>query len=131
MDPLWPDLTVAEAAPRLHKAAHYARRALGEDRTAIVLRNETVALLPDAEVVVDVDVFERAAEEALADGTPAAAAAAAGLYGGPLLPDDRYETWAETAASISGCATWSCYAWRGAGRTCSSRTRPTRRPTSR
>ena len=95
VDRLWPDLTVAEAAPRLHKVAHYARRALGEDRTAIVLRNETVALLPAAEVVVDVDVFERVAEEALANGTPNAAAAAVARYGGTLLPEDLYETWAE------------------------------------
>lgn len=28
MDRLWPDLAVSEAAPRLHKAAHFARRAL-------------------------------------------------------------------------------------------------------
>ncbi|HXU98113.1 MAG TPA: AAA family ATPase [Jiangellaceae bacterium] len=95
VDRLWPDLTVAEAAPRLHKVAHYARRALGEDRTAIVLRNETVALLPAAEVVVDVDVFERVAEEALANGTPNVAAAAVARYGGTLLPEDLYETWAE------------------------------------
>ena len=95
VDRLWPDLTIAEAAPRLHKVAHYARRALGEDRTAIVLRNETVALLPAAEVVVDVDVFERVAEEALANGTPSAAAAAAARYGGTLFPEDLYETWAE------------------------------------
>jgi DNA-binding SARP family transcriptional activator/tetratricopeptide (TPR) repeat protein len=95
VDRLWPDLTIAEAAPRLHKVAHYARRALGEDRTAIVLRNETVALLPAAEVVVDVDVFERVAEEALTSGTPSAAAAAAARYGGTLLPEDLYETWAE------------------------------------
>jgi DNA-binding SARP family transcriptional activator/tetratricopeptide (TPR) repeat protein len=95
VDRLWPDLTVAEAAPRLHKLAHYARRALGDDRTAIVFRSETVALLPEAEVVVDVDVFERLAEEALADGTPDTAAAAAARYAGTLLPEDRYETWAE------------------------------------
>lgn len=95
VDRLWPDLSVAEAAPRLHKLAHYARRALGEDRTAIVLRSETVAMLPDAEVVIDADVFERVADEALADGTPGAAAAAAARYGGTLLPEDLYETWAE------------------------------------
>ena len=94
IDQLWPDLTIPEAAPRLHKLAHYARRGLGDDRRAVVLRGETVALLPDAAVVVDVDVFERAAEEALANGTPAAAAAAAEFYGGTLLPDDLYEEWA-------------------------------------
>ena len=28
IDTIWPELSVDEAAPRLHKAAHYARRAL-------------------------------------------------------------------------------------------------------
>jgi DNA-binding SARP family transcriptional activator len=37
IDSLWPDLSVEEAAPRLYKAAHYARRVLGRD-DAIVLR---------------------------------------------------------------------------------------------
>jgi DNA-binding SARP family transcriptional activator len=96
IDRLWPDLTIADAAPRLHKLAHYARRALDDDRTAVVLRSDTVALLPDADVVVDVDVFERVAEEALAARTPASAAAALERYGGTLLPEDLYETWAES-----------------------------------
>ncbi|HEX6231824.1 MAG TPA: AAA family ATPase [Jiangellaceae bacterium] len=93
IDRLWPDLTMADAAPRLHKLAHYARRALGGQRGAVVLRGETVTLLPDADVVVDVEIFERAADEALASGEPAAAGAAADLYDGPLLPDDSYEDW--------------------------------------
>ncbi|HKE97400.1 MAG TPA: AAA family ATPase [Actinomycetes bacterium] len=95
VDALWPDLGVEEAAPRLHKLAHYARRALGEDRDAVVLRDERVALLPGADVVVDAHAFQEAAEQALAEGTPAAAAAAAERYTGTLLADDRYEPWAE------------------------------------
>src|SRR5690606_22619206 len=73
IDRLWPELTIAEAAPRLHKLAHYARRAAGDDRSAVVLRGENVALLPHTDVVIDVDVFERDAEEALADGSAAVA----------------------------------------------------------
>jgi DNA-binding SARP family transcriptional activator/tetratricopeptide (TPR) repeat protein len=95
IDRLWPDLAIADAAPRLHKLAHYARRALGDNRTAVVLRSDTVALLPDTEVVVDVDVFERAAEEALADRTPVLTATALESYGGTLLPEDLYEPWAQ------------------------------------
>jgi DNA-binding SARP family transcriptional activator/tetratricopeptide (TPR) repeat protein len=95
IDLMWPDLSVAEAAPRLHKLAHYARVALGGDRRAVVLRGETVALLPDVEVVVDVDVFEALADAALSGGSPAEAAAAAAAYGGTLLPGDLYEPWAE------------------------------------
>jgi DNA-binding SARP family transcriptional activator/tetratricopeptide (TPR) repeat protein len=95
IDRLWPDLTVSEAAPRLHKLAHYARRALGGDRSAVVLRGETVSLFPDIDVVVDAATFSHAADEALAAGTPTAASAAADTYGGPLLPDDRYQPWTE------------------------------------
>ena len=76
IDVLWPDFSVVEVAPRLHKAAHYARAAMGGDRRAVVLRGETVALLPDAEVVVDVDVFEARADAALLANSPAAAAEA-------------------------------------------------------
>jgi DNA-binding SARP family transcriptional activator/tetratricopeptide (TPR) repeat protein len=95
IDRLWPDLAPSEAAPRLHKLAHYARRALGDDRAAVVLRGDIVTLLPDADVTVDVDTFARAAEQALADGSAAVAKAAAERYGGSLLPADRYEPWAE------------------------------------
>ena len=95
MDRLWPQLPTTEAAPRLHKLAHYARRALGGDRTAVVLRDEMVSLLPNAELVVDIETFERAAKQALADGGVEAVAAAVDLYRGPLLPADRYESWTE------------------------------------
>ena len=50
-----------------------------------MLRGETVALLPDADVVVDVDVFEALADAALV-ASPGDAAAAAAAYTGPLLP---------------------------------------------
>jgi len=49
IDALWPDTPVESAAPRLHKAAHYARRALGgEESVSVVLRNDLVALLTDS-----------------------------------------------------------------------------------
>jgi len=32
IDALWPDLMLDEAAPRLHKAAHYARTAVGREK---------------------------------------------------------------------------------------------------
>src|SRR5687768_9530465 len=50
IDALWPDDAVDEAAPKLHKAAHFARRGLGAPG-GIVLRGESVALFPDAHVV--------------------------------------------------------------------------------
>ncbi|HEU5266659.1 MAG TPA: hypothetical protein VFU35_08155, partial [Jatrophihabitans sp.] len=60
VDALWPDTTLDVAVPRLHKAAHFARRDLG-DRAAVVLKDEVVALFPAAELRVDALAFEAAA----------------------------------------------------------------------
>src|SRR4051794_39346426 len=84
IDALWPDLLVDEAAPRLHKAAHYARTALGT-RDGVVLADDAVALLPAADVRLDVTDFEQAAEPE----------DALDRYAGDLLPDDVYERWTE------------------------------------
>ncbi|WP_457254634.1 ATP-binding protein [Pedococcus sp. P5_B7] len=98
IDLLWPDLSPETAAPRLHQAAHYARRALADaPGHGVVLRHDFAELLPDCDVIVDAVEFRAAAEAALAgsDGGAAAATAALELYGGVLLPDDLYEPWAQ------------------------------------
>ena len=77
LETLWPKLSAEAAAANLHKAASYARRALG-DRGAIVLRSGVVELAPAAEVTTDVERFER--------GDVAA-------YRGDLLPDEPYAEW--------------------------------------
>ncbi len=92
IDALWPDDLVGEAAPKLHKAAHYARRALGV-ADAIVVRGEQVALCPGHRVDVDVVRFEHAAREALARADRPGAAAALELHRGELLPGERYTEW--------------------------------------
>jgi DNA-binding SARP family transcriptional activator/tetratricopeptide (TPR) repeat protein len=94
MDVLWPGLSVDEAAPRLHKAAHYARRALGRP-SSVVLAGESVALFPQQDVHIDAHEFAALADSALAARDPETAARAADAYGGELLPQDRYEAWAE------------------------------------
>jgi DNA-binding SARP family transcriptional activator/tetratricopeptide (TPR) repeat protein len=93
IDALWPDHSVEEAGPRLHKAAYYARRVLGAD--GVVLRSDTVALFPDRGVSVDVERFQELAAEAVESGEPAHAAKALEAYRGPLLPEDPYEPWTE------------------------------------
>ena len=98
IDALWPDVPVDDAAPRLHKAAHYARRALGE--RSIVLTGAGVTLFPDEDVTVDAADFQAIAEKALADETGSAlartaAARAADGYRGDLLPQDPYEPWTQ------------------------------------
>ena len=93
MDLLWPDLGVDEAAPRLHKAAHFARKAIGRT-DAVVLRGEMVSLLPGLPVSVDVDDFERSASLALAAGSAAEAASVLDKHPGEPLPADLYAEWA-------------------------------------
>jgi DNA-binding SARP family transcriptional activator len=97
VDALWPDLLLDEARPRLHKAAHYARRTL-DLPDAVALQDSWVALLPREGVEVDLERFEAAASAALAApdaGRPAECAAAAALCTGELLPQDEYEPWTQ------------------------------------
>jgi DNA-binding SARP family transcriptional activator/tetratricopeptide (TPR) repeat protein len=98
VDALWPTVPPDAALPRLHKAAHYARRALepdgAHDTPILVLRQDRVLLLPEADVRVDAVEFRRRAEKALAAGSVPDAEAALAAYGGPLLPEDLYEPWA-------------------------------------
>jgi DNA-binding SARP family transcriptional activator len=99
IDALWPDSAIDDAGPRLHKAAHFARRVL-HDSSALVLSGDTVSLFPHAQVVVDVEEFERSAKQAIAalDRDPdawAAMAVVADRWAGELLPDDPYEAWLE------------------------------------
>lgn len=94
MDALWRDLPLEAAAANLHKAAHYARRAMGE-RDAVVLDKEHVALRPGAAVAIDAERFADLATEALKAGDSDACAEAAALYTGELFPEDRYAEWAQ------------------------------------
>jgi predicted ATPase len=88
MDVLWRDREPAAAANNLHQAVYVARRAL--DRGAIEVRGEMLQLTAD----VDVDRLVRAAADARRAGTLAAFRAALSVYGGELLPENRYDDWA-------------------------------------
>ena len=52
-------------------------------------------LCPDSPLWIDVEAFEGAAATARRVLEPAAYRAAIDLYSGELLPQDRYERWAE------------------------------------
>jgi predicted ATPase/DNA-binding SARP family transcriptional activator len=88
MEALWPALEPVAAANNLHQVVHAARRALNAE--AIELRDELLTL----RATVDVEDFERAAGEARRAGSAGAARAAMSLYGGELLPENRYDDWA-------------------------------------
>ena len=90
MDVFWRDRDPAAAANNLHQAVHVARRAL--DPAAIGSRNEVLSLV----AAIDVDRFELAAADARLVKTTVAYRAALALYAGELLPENRYDDWAET-----------------------------------
>lgn len=94
LESLWPQLDPAAGAANLRKAAHHARRALGQD-DAVVLRGGSVSLFPDRPVAIDVDEFEAAAAQALTEGDPRACSEVIDGWPGELLPTARYEEWAE------------------------------------
>ena len=92
---LWPDRDADAAANNLNQALYSARRALdaaGADGAAAVAMIDGAVVL---KAQVDVDAFEAAAARARADRDPAAYERALGLHGGALLPEDRYEPWAD------------------------------------
>lgn len=93
MDRLWPGVPPDRSAARLHKAAHFARRATARAE-AIALRHDLVWLFPDSEVIVDAIRFEQLARAALVNGDRDAALHALSWYRGEMLPGDRYADWA-------------------------------------
>jgi DNA-binding SARP family transcriptional activator len=99
LDALWPDLDAASAANNLDKNVHYIRTELekhGIDAPLVVRSGGAVSL--DRNALIDVEAFRHAAAAARAARTnPQLDAHAFSLFGGELLPLDRFEPWAATA----------------------------------
>ncbi len=85
MDALWPSLAPDAAGANLRKAIHFARRALGQDQ---ITTSQSLVRLGSSEVWIDVDAFDQAAARGDTE-------AALDLHRGELLPEDRFEPWAE------------------------------------
>jgi DNA-binding SARP family transcriptional activator/tetratricopeptide (TPR) repeat protein len=81
VEALWPRLTATAGVANLHKAAHYARKALGWPE-AITLRRGVVELASGHRVETDVERLEAGGGR---DGDVP-----------ELLPGDRYEEWTAT-----------------------------------
>lgn len=96
LERLWPHLAADRAAANLRKAAHHARRALGDD-DAVVLRGGRVELFPGRFVRTDLDAFLTDGEAALRADDPAACADVAARWTGDVLPSAPYEEWTQEA----------------------------------
>jgi predicted ATPase len=88
MDLLWGDRAPAAASNNLNQAVYVARRAL--DPEAIDVRDDVLVLMAD----VDLERLARAAADARQLRTTGAYRVALSLYGGELLPENRYDDWA-------------------------------------
>lgn len=102
MDLLWGDSDAKAAANNLRYALHHARRVLdpvgsgaGTALRYLSLWGDSLELCPNAPLWVDAEVFEEAVAAAKRLREPAAYRAALDLYAGNLLPEDRYDEWAE------------------------------------
>jgi predicted ATPase/DNA-binding SARP family transcriptional activator/DNA-binding CsgD family transcriptional regulator len=100
MDLLWPELGKKAASNNLRQTLHVARRTLHPNpeinSRLLSVRGEQLLMCPERQLWVDVDAFEAAAATARRSKDPAAYRAAIELYSGKLLPEDRYEEWAES-----------------------------------
>src|SRR5215216_6713529 len=99
MDLLWPGSGRRAASNNLRQVLYGARRVLDHASNShnryLRLQDEQLTLCPEGQLWVDVDAFEEAALSARRSRAPAAYRAAIELYTGDLLPEDRYEEWAE------------------------------------
>jgi DNA-binding SARP family transcriptional activator len=86
---LWPDRDGASATNNLHQALYIARRALAGTSGALCLRDDVVLLSEGAMPWLDTDAFEAACRRAHQTRDPQDFRAAAELYRGDLLPEDR------------------------------------------
>jgi predicted ATPase/DNA-binding SARP family transcriptional activator len=97
IEALWPDRDPSAASNNLRQALFVARRALdscGDDgATRLELAHDVLTLAPER-LRIDVEAFEAAAAEAEHAPSVERHVAAIELYGGDLLPEDRFEVWA-------------------------------------
>ncbi|CAN5658702.1 BTAD domain-containing putative transcriptional regulator [soil metagenome] len=97
MNLLWPDLGRKAASNNLRPVLHAARKILDPAMGSRYLasQDESLVLCPGGQLWVDVEAFAESGFSARRSQDPAAYRAAIELYAGELLPDDRYEEWAE------------------------------------
>jgi DNA-binding SARP family transcriptional activator len=100
---LWPELDDRDASNNLHGALHQLRRAFepelarGASSLYLPLQGQVLSLRAPDGLWIDVEAFGVACTIAQHAGQPEAYEAAIELYGGDLLPEDRFADWAIAA----------------------------------
>jgi predicted ATPase/DNA-binding SARP family transcriptional activator/DNA-binding CsgD family transcriptional regulator len=94
---LWPDSGRRAASNSLRSTLHAARKVLDPAVGSLYLTSEgeSLVLCPGDNLLTDVEGFEEAAGTARHTRDPAAYRVAIEMYTGELLPEDRFEEWAE------------------------------------
>ena len=99
MNLLWPELDARAASNNLRQALHSARYALepahGASSSYLARRGDLLVMCPGVSLWVDIEAFEDAASAARRSREPGVYRTALDLYAGELLPEDRYEEWAQ------------------------------------
>ncbi|CAN5913526.1 BTAD domain-containing putative transcriptional regulator [soil metagenome] len=98
MELMWPGFEPQKAANNLYRTLHEARKTLessAQDPAYLLLQDEHLTLCPYTELWTDVDAFRSAAAVARNTRELKAYRRAIDSYSGELLPDERYEDWAE------------------------------------
>src|SRR5215218_6627643 len=93
---LWPDRDEVSATNNLHQALYVARRVLAGTPDAVCSLRDDVVLLSEGTMPwLDIEAFDTACRRARQTRNPEDYRAAAELYRGDLLPEDRFEEWTE------------------------------------
>jgi DNA-binding SARP family transcriptional activator len=99
MDLLWPDSATRAASNNLRQVVYGARKVLDPSSNSseryLSLTDEQLVLSPDEQLWVDVEAFVETVAISRRSRDPATYRSAIDLYAGELLPEDRYEEWAE------------------------------------
>lgn len=102
IDYLWPDLTPDAATNNLHQVLFAVRRTLAgvigpaaSPAQVVTIQRQILRLSPPVPLWIDALVFEGLVDAALRSSDPADAYLSIDLYAGDLLPEDRYEPWAD------------------------------------
>jgi DNA-binding SARP family transcriptional activator len=101
IDLLWRDLGPEAGTNNFHQALHVARRTLASILPAIPptsvlrLRHQVLSLAPPVDIWIDVEAFEQAIISLQRSSSSEEIYQAIEIYGGELLPEDRYEEWTQ------------------------------------